>query len=108
MKFLVLGNETVAVAEKAVDESVFDTRKPVLEMYKASIKEYEARIRFAKSDEEKLAFLRLLDILKQDVKKFSVTEAEEQYAPSDAGSTICRSCSTTCTECLSSTATTTR
>jgi len=57
---------------------MIDDKKPVLDMYKASIREYETRVRFAKNDDEKLAFLKVLDTLREDIKKFSLTEQGEQ------------------------------
>ena len=78
MRFLILANESIAVEEKQIDESMIDDKKPVLDMYKASIKEYETRVRFAKNDDEKLAFLKVLDTLREDIKKFSLTEEGEQ------------------------------
>ena len=78
VRFLILANESIAVEEKQIDESMIDDKKPVLDMYKASIKEYETRVRFAKNDDEKLAFLKVLDTLREDIKKFSLTEEGEQ------------------------------
>ena len=75
---MILANESIAVEEKLIDESMIDDKKPVLDMYKSSIKEYETRVRFAKNDEERLAFLKVLDTLREDIKKFSLTEEGEQ------------------------------
>ena len=78
LRFLILANESIDLVPREEDYSVIDETRPVLEMYKQNIKEYESKIKYAKTKEEKALFTKLLDTLRDDVKKFSVTEAHEQ------------------------------
>lgn len=78
LHFLFLANETIELHEKLVDESVIDSRRPAIEMYKQSIKEYEEKAKAAKDQVERMAYLRVIDALKQDIKKFVTTDEQDQ------------------------------
>ena len=79
MHFLFLANETIILEEKEIDQSMIDSRRPALEMYKQSIKEYEQKAKASNDQVERMAYLRVVDALKHDIKKFAGNEEEEQY-----------------------------
>lgn len=78
LRFLFLANETIVLEEKQIDESAIDTKKPALEMYKQSIKEYELKAKAAKDQVERMAYVRVVDALKQDIRKFAGTDEQDQ------------------------------
>lgn len=80
MRFIFLANESIELESKPVDTSTIDDKLSAVEMYKASVREYEAKLKATKDPVEKAAYIKVIEALKHDIKKFAITTEEEQYS----------------------------
>lgn len=65
-----MANDKIKIETKA-GLAIVDDRLPALDMYKASIREYEAKVKAASNPVEKSAFEKVLKALKEDIKRFA-------------------------------------
>lgn len=108
MRFLFLANESIELEARPIDTSVVDDKLSAIEMYRASIREYEAKIKITKDPVERAAYLKVIDALNHDIKKFATTTEAEQYALTKIGNKNWKACNRTFIEFSCFTATTTR
>jgi hypothetical protein len=78
MRFVFLANESIELESKPIDSSAIDDKLSAVEMYKASVREYEAKLKITKDPVERAAYVKVIEALNHDIKRFSTTTEEEQ------------------------------
>lgn len=78
MRFVFLANESIELESKPIDSSAIDDKLSAVEMYRASVREYEAKLKITKDPVERAAYVKVIEALNHDIKRFSTTTEEEQ------------------------------